>query len=90
MGFVPMPDEVLRARGEHYQAEIEASGTSKIRISKDLRHRMHACLCTWDELDELSRTEERYTGKYTDYKDMDIRNVLALPKVLQAAKEKAL
>ena len=90
MGFVPMPDEVLRARGEHCRAEIEATGSSKLRISKDLQHRMHACLCTWDELDELSRIEERYTGKFTDYKDMDIRNVLALPKVLQAAKEKAL
>lgn len=87
MGFVPMPEDILRARGEHYRSELEEKGSSKLRISKDLPHRMHACLCTWDELDELSRTEEHYTGKYTDYKGMDIRNVLALPKVLQAAKE---
>ena len=87
MGFVPMPADVLQARGEHYRAEVKLTGSSRIRLSKDLPHRMHACLCTWDELDQLSSTEESYTGKYNDYKDMDIRNVLALPKVLQAAKE---
>ena len=82
-----MPADVLQARGEHYRAEVKLTGSSRIRLSKDLPHRMHACLCTWDELDQLSSTEESYTGKYNDYKDMDIRNVLALPKVLQAAKE---
>ena len=87
MGFVPMPEDVLHARGNQYRSELEKNGSSTLRIAKDLSHRMHACLCTWDELETLSRNEERYTGKYTDYKDMDIRNVLALPKVLRAAKE---
>lgn len=89
MGFVSMPEDVLRARGERYRAEVEANGSSRLRIAKDLPHRMHACLCSWDELDQLSRIEETYTGKYTDYKDMDVRNVLALPNVLRAAKERS-
>ena len=89
MGFVSMPEDVLRSRGERYRAEVEANGSSRLRIAKDLPHRMHACLCTWDELDQLSRIEETYTGKYTDYKDMDVRNVLALPNVLRAAKERS-
>ena len=87
MGFVSMPEDVLHARGKQYRAEVEQKGSSSLRIAKDLPHRMHACLCTWDELEALSNDEARYTGKYTDYKDMDIRNVLALPKVLEAAKE---
>lgn len=87
MGFVPMPEEVLHARGKQYRSELEEKGRSTLRITKDLPHRMHACLCTWEKLETLSRNEERYTGRYTDYKDMDIRNVLALPKVLQAVKE---
>ena len=87
MGFISMPGDILRQRGEHYRAEVEASGSSRIRIAKDMAHRMHACLCTWEELEELSRIEESYTGKFTDYKDMDVRNVLALPNVLRAAKE---
>ena len=88
MGFVGMPEDILRARGEHYRAEVAQTGSSRLRIAKDLPHRMHACLCSWDELDTLSRVEQSYTGKYTDYKDMDVRNVLALPNVLRAAKER--
>ena len=87
MGFVGMPEEVLRARGQRYQSEVADKGSSKLRITKDLSHRMHACLCSWEDLEKLSRIEESFTGKYIDYKDMDIRNVLALPNVLRAAKE---
>ncbi|MDD5955259.1 MAG: hypothetical protein PUD38_08745 [Firmicutes bacterium] len=87
MGFESMPEDVLHARGKQYRAQMEANGRATIRITKDLPHRMHACLCTWEELDTLSTIEEQYTGKYTDYKDMDVRNVLALPHVLQAVKE---
>ena len=89
MGFTAMPESVLRKRGEHYREEVAEKGSSRLRITKDLPHRMHACLCGWDDLDTLSRLEESYTGKYTDYKDMDIRNVLALPNVLRAAKERS-
>ena len=87
MGFVGMPEEVLRARGQRYQAEVEETGSSKLRITKDLSHRMHACLCSWEDLEKLGRIEESFTGKFIDYKDMDVRNVLALPNVLRAAKE---
>ncbi|MCQ2558645.1 MAG: hypothetical protein MJ135_05935 [Oscillospiraceae bacterium] len=87
MGFAPMKEETLRKRGERYLAEVKANGSSRIRISKDLESRLHGCLCEWEELEKLSELECEYTGFKNDYKDMDIRNVLALPAVLHAAKE---
>lgn len=87
MGFAPMTEETIRKRGERYMAEMKANGSSRIRISKDLENRQHGCLCEWEELDKLSELECEYTGNRNDYKDMDIRNVLALPAVLREAKE---
>ena len=37
----------------------------------------------WTALDELSEKENRLTGRNVDYKQIDINNVLALPKLLQ-------
>lgn len=87
MGFVAMTDDTVRERGEKFRAEIAETGRSYIKICKDLAGRRHACLRPWDELEALSALEQSYTGKYTDYKDMDKRNVLALPDVLRASKE---
>lgn len=87
MGFTPMSEDTVRKRGELYISERNSLGSSHIRISKDLEGRQHACLCEWDELDKLSKLECEYTGKTVDYKDMDIRNVLALPTILQFEKE---
>lgn len=89
MGFTSMSDETLVQRGGQRLKEIEEYGSSALNIGKDLPGRQHACLRDWEELDALAELESRYSGKLKDYKDMDIRNVLALPAVLKAAKEKS-
>ena len=54
-----------------------------VKISKDARARRHACLVPWEELNALSKRENELTGRNTDYQQMDINNVLALPKLLR-------
>ena len=80
-GYSPMPDDVFEKRAEIYRAQ-KAAGKSEIRIGKDQENRLHACLVSWEELDELSAKENRVTGGNTDYKEYDIRNVLAVPELL--------
>jgi hypothetical protein len=55
-----------------------------VRINKNQQARTHACLVSWDELDELSARDNAITGRGVDYKQLDINNVLALPAVLRA------
>lgn len=87
MGFTAMDTQTLRARGEAWREQIRQTGKSNIRLGRDLTSRKHACLCSWEELDALAALEAEYTGTVKDYKEMDIRNVLAMPEVLRAAKE---
>ena len=58
------------------------------RIAKDPETRTHACLIPREELDELSVRENEITGGSVDYKQYDIQNVLALPKLLRAEEER--
>lgn len=81
MGFATMPADEWRRRAEQFTEEVNTTGTSKIRIGKDLEHRMHACLVDWDELDELSARESLVTGKVVDYKQLDRNNVLCLAEL---------
>lgn len=84
MGFRSMSQEEFNHRAEVYRRELAETGMGKIRISKDLNQRIHACLIPWNELDELSARENAITGKNTDYKEMDRNNVRAIPDVLRA------
>ena len=87
MGFRPMSQEEFHHRAEVYRREAADTGVGKIRISKDLNQRIHACLVPWDQLDALSARENAITGKNTDYKEMDRNNVRAIPNVLRAMEE---
>ncbi|MDO4492821.1 MAG: hypothetical protein Q4C53_02930 [Clostridia bacterium] len=87
MGYRPMSEEVWKKRAERYAAECKRDGKSSLRIGKDARLRLHACLVPWDELDALSEKENRVTGGAVDYKAMDRNNVLALPALLRRAAE---
>lgn len=87
MGFKAMTDEVYKKRCDAYLKEIKETGNSRIRLGKDLKERIHACLIDWDDLDELSKKENAITGKQVDYKQMDRNNVLMLPELLKAANE---
>ena len=87
MGFTPMPESVYEERSKLYAEEAAKTGSSKIRIGKDLQARQHACLIPWEQLDELSERENAVTGGSVNYKQMDRNNVLAVAQVLEAMKE---
>lgn len=84
MGFRSMSQEEFNQRAEVYRRELAETGMGKIRISKDLNQRIHACLIPWNELDELSARENAITGNNTDYQELDRNNVRAIPDVLRA------
>lgn len=82
MGFLPMNQEDYRLRGELYRQQVQV-GKKPLRIGKDMDRRRHACLCSWEELTELSQREEAYTGKRVDYQKMDLDNVLTVPRMVK-------
>lgn len=83
MGFSCMSKEEFQARTEQYLKEKRELGAGKTRIGKNLAGKTHACLIPWEELDELSATENSITGGSVDYKKMDVNNVLAIPELLK-------
>ena len=82
-GYRTMPEAVFAQRGERYKKEMQETGSSSVRIGKDTASKMHACLIPFDDLDDLARREESYTGVLKDYKQMDLDNVLMLPEMLK-------
>ena len=84
MGFTPMTQEEYAQRAQQYRSQLQA-GESPLRINKNIQNRTHACLISWEELDALSQRESQITGKPVDYKQMDIDNVMVVPKLLRAA-----
>ena len=89
MGYVRMSRMEFEANIEAY-TRLKAEGKQPgFRISKNPGERKHACLIPWEDLDALSEEENRVTGRNVDYKQVDINNVLALPKLLLAEQEAA-
>ena len=82
MGYRLMPKEIFEDRGRQYQA-----GTLDGKIGKDTHHRLHACLIPWEELPQLGREEEKWTGILINYQNMDLSNIDMIPGVLRAAEE---
>lgn len=87
MGFMPMSREEYDARADAYRDQVAREGKSKIRIGKNMDGKTHACLVSWDELDELSARENGITGGNVDYKQMDRNNILLVPKLLEIWKK---
>ena len=81
-------DTVRSARSRQREEEIRLTGSSQILLTKDGQAKLHACLIPWEELDELSARENELTGRNIDYKQMDVNNVLTLPKLLQAEEKR--
>ena len=84
MGFSPMTDAEFDNRAQCYLRQKEAEGKATIRITKNMAGCTHACLVSWEALQDLSEKEASITGKYTDYQKMDEDNVLAVPALLRA------
>ena len=85
MGYAAMTEEEFDYRAEEYREEKEKTGKSSVRIAKDAENRRHACLIPWEALDALSAKENAVTGGHVDYKNMDLVNVLAVPKLIAPA-----
>lgn len=77
MGYRPMSDAEFDARAARYRRG------EPIRIGKDTDAMTHACLVPWEALDALAEREREITGSFTNYKAMDIDNVLAVPEILR-------
>ncbi len=83
MGFSRMPEDLYEERIRMYhQARAE---NRPFQIGKDIRHRFHACLIPWEDLDALSLRENEITGGHVDYKQMDRNNVKILADILRAS-----
>ncbi len=84
MGYEPMSREEFEENARIWTRCRDEGVPSPVRINKNQQARTHACLVSWDELDELSARDNAITGRGVDYKQLDINNVLALPAVLRA------
>ena len=82
MGYRTMREAEFAANAARYR-ECARQGLP-FRIVKNSEARTHACLVGWDELKAVSERERAVTGRLVDYQQLDINNVLALPKLLQA------
>ena len=78
MGYSRMEADEWEARAAEYKRQEFLGTEKKIRISKNTEDHHHACLVSWDELDELSAKENAVTGGNVDYKQMDRNNILAI------------
>ena len=86
-GYRTMSDEEFEANVAEWRRCQEEGVPCKIRITRNTAARTHACLVSWDDLDALSFKVSAVMGRSVDYKQYDINNVLALPKLLQAGEE---
>ena len=85
-GYAPMPEDVYQQREAEY-ARLKPQGKADgYAIRKDPKRRLHACLTPWEALDALSARENAATGGSVDFKQLDRDNVLAVGRVLAAAK----
>ena len=84
MGYRPMSEEEFNANAERWRSLREQGTPGGFKISKNSEARTHACLVSWEELPALSERESAITGSRIDYRQLDINNVLSLPKLLRA------
>ena len=84
-GYRRMSEEELERNIENY-VRCREKGLHLPRITKNAEQRTHACLIPYDQLDALSERENAATGRNTDYRQLDINNVLMIPRILKARK----
>ena len=88
MGYSPMSREEFEDNARTWARCREEGRPCSIKIAKNASARRHACLVPWEELDALSAREKALTGRDVDYKQIDINNVLTMPKLLRLEEEK--
>jgi hypothetical protein len=83
-----MSEEEFAANEKVWRRCREEGVPCPIKLSKNAEARTHACLIDWDALNALAARESAITGREIDYQQMDINNVLTLPRLLQAEEGK--
>ncbi len=83
MGYRTMSDQEFDRRAREYRRQLREEGRATIRIAKNTRDRTHACLVSWEALNDLSEKEKAVTGKDPQYQQKDIENVQAVPELLR-------
>ena len=86
-GYRPMSAAEWQSRADIYLQEKAEKGSSRFRISKNAPGKTHACLVSWEDLPALDQKEAAVTGKFPDYRQLDINNILAIPELLRTKKE---
>ncbi len=81
MGYSCMSDEVRDKRAEMYKSD------KSVRVTKDPKNKLHACLIPWDDLDALSDYENALTGRGVDYKQSDRDNIITMNKLCKKVGE---
>ena len=87
-GYRRMSEEELSRNIENY-IRCREKGLPLPRITKNAEQRTHACLIPYDRLDALSARENAVTGKNTQYRQLDINNVMMIPRILKEQKQLA-
>ena len=82
MGYRTMSEEEFAENADRWR-ECQKAGIP-FRIAKNSEARTHACLVDWDELRSVSERVSAVTGRAVDYQQLDINNVLTLPKLTEA------
>lgn len=83
-GYDVMKTEEFIQRIKKRQEEINKSGKSKLKTTKNEKDRRHVCLVSWDELDEISQIENSLTNGNKDYKENDRINVDMVMELTQS------
>ncbi|MCR5385273.1 MAG: hypothetical protein K6E72_11660 [Saccharofermentans sp.] len=76
MGYSLMSDEDMKEREKMFKTD------PSVRVTRDAKRKLHACLVPWDELDALSDFENKLTGKNIDYKKMDCDNIITVKELM--------
>ena len=91
MGYSPISIEEMRRRFEEYTG----AGTARARLDfarRDSKTRLHSCLVSWDELDEVSKAYRELAnlvddekGQRRDFKEDDRKIIENIPEFLRVA-----
>lgn len=87
MGYQSMTQEEFDGRTAQYKKDVAEGKTKPIRIAKNTIQKTHACLVSWEELVDLSNRENAITGGNKDYQQLDIENIMLIPKLLRIREE---
>ncbi len=99
MEFKPMDREEWDMRALKYKKDFEKWSETgegdkpRFKAGKDMAQRLHACLVTWDELDELSDRENSFRSQLgetetIDYKEKDREAVETVLEVITETSKK--